>query len=77
MTRINSYQGTFQLRYILPLMLVLAAAMFVACGSDEAPVLDPPAGQTFTLPSADGDLVALSELTAQGETIVIFYRGNF
>ena len=76
MTSINSYQGTFRVRYIL-LLLALTATMFVACGSDEASVLNPPARQAFTLPSANGPTVSLSELTTQGETIVVFYRGNF
>jgi hypothetical protein len=31
----------------------------------------------FTLPNSSGDMVALSDLLAQGPVVVTFYRGNW
>ena len=62
---------------------VLAASMFWfnSCAVHTAPQVTPVASEnhapSFALPDQHGEIVSLTDLTANGPALVVFYRGHW
>ncbi len=57
-------------RILVDLMALMLISVFAACGTDEQTL-------SFNLPASTGGTVTLSDLTENGDVVVVWYRGLF